>query len=296
MSTTITPTAEHDGATLTRAVAGERTMMDGGSAPLATILQKLTNRAEFAKEAVRSTRPSWSEQLSIAPGGSSATFNLSVGAISRAVLYDGSKYVALSANATTIGSGAIEGGGVLSANTWYYVYIFNNAGSVSYEISTTAPAANGVTKNGDATRIYLGCFPTLSTGAPVPFRKVGGRVVYDVGGSALADMAVITSGAATVYTSVPCSGRVPPHARIVTLDVRGTLPLAAGAITSAIEVQSYGSTGALSHILYNGTGAALEPRGATFDVVVDSSHRAQYKVNGGANAPTADIYVVGFYE
>ena len=292
MSTTITPTAEHDGATLTRAVAGERTMMDGGSAPLATILQKLTNRAEFAKEAVRSTRPSWSEQLSIAPGGSSATFNLSVGAISRAVLYDGSKYVALSANATTIGSGAIEGGGVLSANTWYYVYIFNNAGSVSYEISTTAPAANGVTKNGDATRIYLGCFPTLSTGAPVPFRKVGGRVVYRHSGSAVADTRVLNVGNATTATAVSLASLVPPHTRLAT--VRCELVSTAAALNYGY-VRTAGDTGAdqISIPLPNINAASAT---AVFDIETDSSRQVDYLVTAITGAPTLTMFVAGYYE
>ena len=292
MSTTITPTAEHDGATLTRAVAGERTMMDGGSAPLATILQKLTNRAEFAKEAVRSTRPSWSEQLSIAPGGSSATFNLSVGAISRAVLYDGSKYVALSANATTIGSGAIEGGGVLSANTWYYLYIFHNAGSVSYEISTTAPAANGVTKNGDATRIYLGCFPTLSTGAPVPFRKVGGRVVYRHSGSAVADTRVLNAGNATTNTAVDISALVPPHTRLAT--VRCELVNTAAAINYGF-LRTNGDSGAdeISITLPNVSAAGAT---AIFDIETDSSRQIAYRVTSVTGAPTLTVFVAGFYE
>ncbi len=205
-----------------------------------------------------------------------------------------SKVLAYAGN--TIGAAQIEGGGNLANSTWYYVYARNNSGTIAFEISTTAPDGPRAIKSGDATRRYLGCFPTLSTGAPVPLRASRGRYVYDVGGSALADMAVITTGTATTYASVPCSALVPPHSRVATLNVRGTLDAGGGVLASAVEVQSYGSTGALSHVLYNGAGPAFATLGAVFEVVLDSSQRAQYKVNGGGDAPAADIYVTGFCE
>lgn len=38
MTTSITPVSQHDGATLSRNVDGEDAYMDGGSAPLGTVL------------------------------------------------------------------------------------------------------------------------------------------------------------------------------------------------------------------------------------------------------------------
>lgn len=297
MTTSTSFTAESAALPATRATDLDDGFMDGGPAPLWPFLQGLGN-AKAAFEGALIGHLSWSGDLAMAAGGAANNFALSVGAINAAFIYTGSVYKALSAAAATVTQAKVQGGGgtLGAAAAWWYVYAYDNAGTLDYEVSTTVPNPNRTAKNGDATRLYLGCFRTLSTGAPIPFQASRGRYVYDLGGCAYDDVKVVSAGAATTFTAVDCSTLVPPHARIANLDLRAALPLAGGALNSSVEVQKYGSSGAAVHALYCGDGTALAPSAAHFDVALDSSRRAQYKVVGGANAPTVDVLVAGFYE
>lgn len=297
MSTSVTETAEYSNASLpSRGQDGDTIYMDGGGAPLWTVIQRLYNRTAH-HEALLLGQLVWSGDFAVS-GTAPNNFTVTIGAIDSINLYNATASKCLTYAGGTITQTKVEGGGgtLTAAAQWWYVYAFLSGGAIDFEISTTAPDATRQIKSGSGTRRYLGCFRTLATGVPIPVRACRGRYVYDLGASALADLNVVTGGASAVYASVPCSTLVPPHGRIATLDVRGVLPGGGGVVASAVEVQSYGSAGALSHVLYVGPGAALETRGAVFDVMLDSSQRAQYKVNGGANAPTTEIYVAGFYE
>ena len=163
------------------AYSGTVTVPDSGDARTAasveTPFQRLTDWAAHACAGVAS-RIAWSEELSIDPGGTNSTFSLNVGAIQTIVLLNsGGAYHGYSANAATIGASKIEGGGNLANSTWYYVYAWDNAGTVDYLLSTTAPRASRQYRNsGDGSQYrYLGCFVTNPSGAPIPFRMHRGR-------------------------------------------------------------------------------------------------------------------------
>lgn len=225
--TTITPVAQYDSVALVRSVAGERMMMDGGTEPLGTVLQKLADRAAFARD-VGSQKIDWNQELSVDPGGSNSSFAVNVGAVGSVVLVDGSGvYAAFFAVATTIGASKIEGGGNLANSQFYYLYAWNNAGALDYELSLTAPGASRRTKSGDTTRRFLGtAFRTTSAGAPFPGRMTRGRYLYRRSGIASVTGALGSNGMRAVsnsttvgVTSLDLSSRIPPHARVAV--VRG---------------------------------------------------------------------------
>lgn len=293
MTTAITPVAQHDGATLTRNVDGEDAYMDGGSAPLGTVLQKLADRAEFAKDAVAFGRPIGAGTFSVDSGGSNSSFTVRVGAISALVLYRSSAYKVFAYAGGTIGASKISGGGNLANSDWYYVYAYDNAGSLDFEISTTEPAANGCTKNGDTTRIYIGCFPTLSTGAPVPLRKVGNRVVYNFSGSAVADTRVLNAGNATSNTAVDLAALVPSHSRLAT--VRAEVVSTTGSANNFAFIRTEGESGAdeinIPVPSINAASATL-----VLDIGTDADQDVAYRVSNFTSAPTLTLFVHGFYE
>lgn len=296
MTATITPVSKHDGATLTRAVAGERVMMDGGSAPIATLLQAFADRCEFAKDAVAFSRPAWAESMYVASGGSNSSFTVGIGAISHVQTYRSgtTTHKAYAYAGGTIGASKIEGGGNLANSTWYYVYAYDNAGSLDFEISTTAPSANLCIKGGpDSTRIYLGCFRTLSTGAPIPMRMKRGRYLYNFSGSAVADTRALNAGNATSNTAVDLAAWVPPHTQMATIRAE-VVSTTGSAINSAI-IRTEGESGADEIYIPVPSIFAMSAT-AVLDVITDSDQDIAYRVSNLTSAPTLTIFVHGFYE
>ena len=295
MTTNITPVSQHDGATLSRNVDGEDAYMDGGSAPLGTVLQKLADRAEFAKDATAFSRPAWSESLYVASGGTNSSFTVGIGAISHVQTYrSGTTTHKVYAYAGgTIGASKIEGGGNLANSTWYYVYAYDNAGSLDFEISITAPNANLCIKSGDSTRIYLGCFRTLSTGAPIPMRMKRGRYLYNFSGSAVADARALNAGTATSNTAIDLAAWVPLHSQVAT--IRASVVSTTGAAANYAYIRTEGESGADEVDVYV---PAVSAASATLvmDVITDGDQDIAYRVSSFTSAPTLTVWVLGFYE
>ena len=295
MTATITPVSQHNGATLTRAVAGERVMMDGGGAPIATLLQAFADRCEFAKDGVAFSRPAWSESLYVASGGTNSSFTVGIGAISHVQTYRSgtTTHKAYAYAGGTIGASKIQGGGNLANSTWYYVYCYDNAGALDFEISTVAPNANLCTKGADSTRIYLGCFPTLSTGAPIPLRMKRGRYLYNFSGSAAADTLALNAGTATVDTAVDLAAWVPLHSQVAT--IRAYLVSTTGAAANTAIIRTEGESGADEIGMFV---PAVVGASATVitDIITDADQDIAYAVTNFTSAPGLSISVHGFYE
>lgn len=296
MSTdTITPTSEYDASTLaiTKESAGGLSLRRGPG-PVLTLMQKLADRVLFARDAVVASI-GWNGDFSVDPGGTNATFAINLGTIGAVVTgTSGGVYRALSGGGVAIGATKILGGGNLANSTWHYVYCWDNAGTLDYEITTTAPSGSRRTKSGDATRRYLGCFRTTSAGAPIPVRASRGRYVYDLGGGLTALFDALSGGADTSFTAVSLASLVPPHARLATVRALATAGAAPG-IAGAVEVQSYGSASTGTHSVYSPSVTGFT-NATTYDIPTDSSQRVQYRVVGGGAAPTATIAVLGYME
>lgn len=295
MTATITPVSQHDSATLTRAVAGERMMMDGGASPLATILQKFADRTDFARDAVAFGRVEGAGSFSVDAGGTNSSFTVRIGAISRVVTYRSSTttYKVFSYAGGTIGASKISGGGNLASSDWYFCYAYDNAGTLDFELSTTEPNANLCVKTGDSTRVYIGCFPTLSTGAPVPLRASRGRYVYRVSGCGADDLKVLAGLSDTSYTAVPCAALIPAHSRLGSF--RANIVSTTGSAQNFAYFQTNGDSGA-DAVQLHVEAVSASSDDLFFDLETDSSQRLQYKVSNATSAPDAYLYVHGFYE
>lgn len=288
MTATIVPVSQYDEATLTRATAGERMRMDTGAAPLKDLLQAFADRDKFALDALIATI-GWGGDFSVDPGGSNSSFSVNIGAIGAVVLAGASSgYKVFSAAATTIGASKISGGSPLANDVWYYVYAYDNAGTLDYEISTTALNSSRRTKSGDPTRRYLGCFRTTSAGAPIPVRASRGKYVYRRSGLASGDF-VAKSGTDTSWTPVDLSGFIPPHARLASVE----LVAASGGTLGSAKLRTAGDTaGGVYAVNVNAT--ALDTSHCTFDIETDSSRTLEYQ-NTHASI-TTDVSACGFSE
>jgi hypothetical protein len=111
----------------------------------------------------------------------------------------------------------------LTPSLWYYLYAYNNAGALAFEISTTAPDAARVFMTGNTTRRYICTLRTHNfsgTTRPIPFQMRRGRYVYRGSGVPTGLLEVLpASSTSAVMTTLDLGGRMPPHARLAELRI-----------------------------------------------------------------------------
>lgn len=69
-------------------------------------------------------------------------------------------------------------GGSLGNSTRYYLYAYNNAGSLDFIITVTPPNASRTYENGNTDRAFVSTFITDESGVIVPFNHVGNEYHY----------------------------------------------------------------------------------------------------------------------
>lgn len=175
------------------------------------------NRGRFARDLLLG-HLSWSGDVTVS--GSSTVFTVSLGGINAVCLSTAGSPAAYYPHSSSSGSASlanVEGApAALSANTWYYVYAYRSGTNLAYEICAGpggAPNASRTFKSGNATRRYLGSFPTLSGGTPAKVTASRGCYLYRDRAVAL-HLSQSTSDLATFTSALSLAALVPPHARI----------------------------------------------------------------------------------
>lgn len=113
---------------------------------------------------------------------------------------------------------------VMTASTFYHLYIYNNGGTPAIEYTTTAPVLNFGTsfvKTGDTSRRYLGsvlCRPTANTLSNFKMCPCANLVMYKQVQDG-APFRVLQTGAATVETAVSLATCIPETASFAKLRV-----------------------------------------------------------------------------
>jgi hypothetical protein len=192
----------------------------------------------------------------------------------------------------------------LSANTFYYLYAFINAGAVALEHSTTAPDAAGIFKAGDATRRYVCSFHTYELSVRIrEFTCCAGEYQYRFSamdtseGGTGGPFALVNSNAAQVgYANLDLNALVPPNAAFV--DVLVTLSQGDGVGAATLGLKPSGdSTGMFSIV---GAPSAQDQRTTPCRVPVGTfsgTHRGiAYTYGPGTASVTALVFVTGYKE
>lgn len=284
---TITPVSQHDGAALARSAAGERMMMDGGSTPLAALLQKLADRAEFAKDAAYAALQ-WSGRVDIDGVANTGAVGVTIGMIENVVVKDGSVWKRFTKAETALNIGAQ----VLSSNTHYNVFAYVSAGALAYEVTTTVPNSSGIWKTGAAdTHRLIFSFVTGAGGVPISCTIRNGRCLYrvsDMADTALRVLGALATGSATSYTAVDCSALVPPHARIALVRMELT-PLAGVAAPGFGYLQTNGDAGSGAHLVSAPATVGHTCYGDA-EIRTDTSQNLQYKVSAADMKLSLHVY------
>lgn len=273
--------SEHNGQSLSRAVDGEINGMDSGDNPLGPLLTEAFSRAELAKDAAWGML-NGGRGLEMAAGGSNSSFTLTISAFSSLITYNGTKWKTFAYAGGTIGASKVSPAGNLANSTLYYVYAYNNAGSLDFQITTDVPNANLRFKNASSQYVYLGWFVTDTAGAPLPFLMRDGRYRFLFGGLASTSVhRVLSGGNATSFTAVSLATLVPSHIRLVRLHAE----FLGGAVGRALYLRATGTS--TFHKLFT----AQTTDALNFDTAVElnTSRQFDYKVTNAGDSAT--LYV-----
>lgn len=269
MPTTLTETATFDTTVAVPASGEDRTAASVGAS-----FQSLTNRTRALLSAL-SGHLVWSGHLYTAMP--SVGIGVFLGGIQRVVI--GASVFSLAAGTEVPGTLPLP-----ATDTFFYLYAYDNAGTLGLNVSTDGPEATQTWKTGaEGTHRYLGCFRTDSSGDPLPFEAVGGHYRYR---NAPASRRPLNAGTSTSGTAIDCSPYTPAHARMLHL---GLTFVASGANGSAAVIRTSGEGG----------GDFLEIRdGQAYSkdsfITCDSSRSVQYSVSSASVNLTA--YVHGWRE
>lgn len=261
----------------TRPIPGEKVAMETGPAPLAPLLQLLTDRDNFLWQQAHALMP-WCGEVEITASDlvlPSLAFTLVVGG-------------AWVQRGTAGGSVALTPLAAVS-NEWRYAYLIDNgAGGIAVEFSATVPDASLLWKNGaTGTHRYL-CPIRMSSvaGAAVPLRGRNGHWVYGVQGAALHSIT------ATALCSL--AARIPPHARRATVRAQVTRQSTTGVLSARVQTPGAAGNADMVFRVNIASAAANTSHAAGGEVLLNSSREVEVEV--GDVDTLVDISVGAFRE
>lgn len=197
----------------------------------------------------------------------------------------GAAFIPGRGSALELPSAVTKSGLSLAADTWYHVYLFDNAGNADVEVVTTAPGAPYIgtarTKDGDDSRRYIGSVRTDGSGSVFNFVHVGNQIVYRVNAGS-PPFTVMSGGSATSPTSVSCSSVAPPTASLAQVTASNNTNVGMRIL------ESEGNYGASGRIYGLGAGAI-----ASVPVPLNASREFIYYLTGAATGFT-QIELTGY--
>jgi len=196
----------------------------------------------------------------------------------------------------------------LSANTWYYLYVYLNGSTVDVEVSTTAPAAayTGLarSKTSDTSRRYIGAFRTNGSSEIQNFWCEGSGDTLDYmwrldvpslkramgGGTATSKTAVSLSSLSATGGSGSTASGVPDSSGLVKAAILRLVNLSTnGAVLYMDNSEMTGTSGA-------GTGGVgiLQDADIVLPFPINDSREVRYSWNASPTGPGAYLDVIGF--
>lgn len=249
-----------------------------------------------------------SELFEAVQGGASVKGTL--GAVLPPGYIDGLQMQWMSTNALTVSSGAAyiaslarvvrapnpiaKTGLVLTASTWYHVYLVLSGAAADIEIVATAPAAPYVgtarAKTGDTSRRYLGSVITDASGDLYRFRHSGMRIAYLMDVALTPEITrVLSAGVATAATMISLSRCLPVTASLATIKFQNN-DAGAPARFSNSDVGANPATAAILNLPVATAGA----QSATLDFPTNSAQQILYVMSGTPSGAGSYADVMGY--
>lgn len=194
--------------------------------------------------------------------------------------------------------------GSWSAYTWYYVHAYVSGGALAY----TALSGSGNTPDGaltwrddgltTPTHRFLGAFRTDGLGQALQCYRRGcdasAWTYYQRSAvSNPSNLEALTAGTDTSWTDVPLASLVPPHARMVEVEVE---VVTSSGGTGGVDLRTKGA--AVGAQTYTLTGEAIASTVQTFRGVVrmfvNASQVIQYRRSGGTYGGAITLRVIGY--
>lgn len=168
---------------------------------------------------------------------------------------------------------------VTTANTWYYFYLYNNAGTPAIEMSTVAPDATyfgtARAKTGDTSRRFIFTARTGAANVITQFSWGSDGIYRAAVAAGTAPWRVLADGATVAWTAINCAPALPTVARAI----RATVFTSAGAAIygefSGFQTWGLGSPAASLNLVIS-----LNTSQQTFYSAVDATTRAYLDITG----------------
>lgn len=176
----------------------------------------------------------------------------------------------------------------LTASTWHYLYLYENAGTPAIELVTTAPSTvysgTSRTKSGDASRRFICALRTGAAALLGFFWMPSGFIQYTESLN-VSPFRVLAAGTSTAIANVSLANVVPPTTRSAKVIV------SAGGGTGVYDVYlaNPDHSGKLLRYASGGTGSIRVP----VDLLTDASQRITYQISGNSGNATIDVYGYG---
>jgi hypothetical protein len=189
-------------------------------------------------------------------------------------------------------------GGVLGNNTRYFLYAYNNAGTLDFVVNTTLPNASRTYENGNTDRAFVTSFVTNGSGIIIPYVQNDRAVEYTTPGQN-PSMTMNTAGA--VWTDVnpnATTPMVPTWAQSVDLYLvlTNSDSTAGGDAFSlrAKAITSVGYTGAAKIYVVGAVDHYVQALYDTTSLSTNTSQIFQYQWATGGVGRAATGYIAGW--
>lgn len=219
------------------------------------------------------------------------------------ILYIAPMELCIGADGEETGSQIVEASidttGLTAVSSWHYLFATLSGGVFSYEIGrdalSTGPDVTLVYQDGDTSKRFLGSFYCDGSNNILPFMKHGTRYLYRRSQAASTVFRFFNAAAAAAWAAQSLVALVPPHARVVSVELKCTNTTAVNQTTMGVRTTG-DTTFEAGRAITPFSGGSIETGIVRCEVECNTSNQIDVDVVSTGGTVTANGYVLGFDE